>query len=63
MTPEEHKQRHIELREALDELVSDWISHNPKKQLSKASMLEFMHWAMEQTWDPTPDAHLSEHLT
>lgn len=52
MTPEEHKQRHIELHASLDELVADLISETDKLPF-KMTVLELMKWSYEQTLKPT----------
>lgn len=49
---EKHRARHVELHKMLDELAADWISHNPKKTLSKSSIMEFMKWSHQQTITP-----------
>jgi hypothetical protein len=54
MTKEEHRQRHIELHKALDELVADFIKHT-EKHLSKTSILEFVQWSSTQTHEPTEE--------
>lgn len=51
-TPEGHKQRHIELHAALDELVADWISHTESLP-SASTVLELMRWSYGQTLNPT----------
>jgi len=51
MTPEEHKQRHIELHKALDELLADFITHT-KKLPSETSLTELIKWSYEQTQNP-----------
>lgn len=52
MTPEEHKQRHIELHKMLDELIADFISQTGKMP-SKTTVMELMQWSYQQTLDPT----------
>lgn len=53
MTKEEHRFRHQELHEALDELVADFIIHNPDRVPSKATVLELMHWSAQEKEEPT----------
>ena len=54
MTPEEHKQRHIELHKSLDELFADYISHHPEEiQFTKMPLIKLITWAYEQTKNPT----------
>lgn len=47
MNSEEHRVRHEELHQCLDELVADWISHTHCSP-SKASVLELMQWSAAQ---------------
>ncbi len=51
----EHKARHKELHEALDELVADFITHNKDKEYlpSKVSVMKLMEWSHSQTLNPT----------
>jgi hypothetical protein len=52
-TEEQHRKRHIELHHALDELVADWIVHQPAgKLLSTTSIMELMQWSHRQTQKP-----------
>ena len=46
-----HKLRHMELYEALDELVADFINSTGKTP-SKMSVLEFMQWAYHEASVP-----------
>lgn len=48
MTDAEHKQRHLELHDMLDELIADFIEHTDKRP-SKTTLSEFMQWSFEQT--------------
>lgn len=52
MTFEQHRQRHIQLHENLDELIADWLAQTPALP-SSSSVLELMHWSKEQTIRPT----------
>jgi len=54
ITPKKHKQRHIELHKALDELLADFISHTGKLP-SELKLKELMNWSHEQTKNPTED--------
>jgi hypothetical protein len=57
MTEEEHRARHQELHQALDELLADWIGHQSidyGKVLSDTTLMELMRWSHEQTINPTP---------
>lgn len=51
LTPEQHKQRHVELHRALDELVADFITHTGKLP-SKSTLIELMEWSHKQTQEP-----------
>jgi hypothetical protein len=39
MTDEEHKQRHIELHRAFDELLADWLRHDPDAYASPGTKM------------------------
>ena len=51
-TPKEHKERHVELHKALDELIADFISHTSKLP-SDTSLMELMKWSHQQMMEPT----------
>ncbi len=54
MTKEEHRQRHIELHRAFDELLADWILHTPTGyENTSKSVLELIQWSHTQTIEPT----------
>jgi hypothetical protein len=54
MTPEEHKQRHVELHRALDELFADYIEHHPDEhQFTQMPLIDLMTWSHEQTIEST----------
>lgn len=57
MTTEEHKQRHIELHRALDELAADFINHTGKLP-STTTIMELVRWSYRQTQNP--DEHESK---
>lgn len=52
MTPEEHKQKHIELHAALDELFADYIQHN-QPPYTEMPVVDLLEWSYEQTLNPT----------
>ena len=52
MTTEEHRQRHIELHRALDELVADWITH-ARARPSEGTVLDLLRWSSSQAEYPT----------
>ena len=49
----EHQARHEALHSALDELVADWLLHNPGKRPTTSSVFDLMMWANEQRKSPT----------
>lgn len=51
---EGHRQRHIELHAALDELAADWALHQPLggKVFSTATIMELIEWSHQQTIKP-----------
>lgn len=54
MTPKEHKQRHIKLHRALDELIVDFINH-PQNLPSKTTVIELLRWSHQQTIRPVEE--------
>jgi hypothetical protein len=52
MTPKQHRQRHVELHQALDELIADFLHHTGELP-SHASILRLMEWSYSQTKQPT----------
>lgn len=52
LTPEQHKQRHVELHRYLDELVADFITHTDRLP-SQTPLTDLMQWSYEQTQSPT----------
>jgi len=54
MTPEEHKQRHVELHKKLDELVADRIIYDKDFLPTKSTVMELIEWSYHQTLNPTP---------
>ena len=58
MTPEEHRARHRHLHKALDELIADYLDHQPIERfrfLSETTVMELMEWSFQQTRNPTPN--------
>jgi len=56
MTKEEHRKRHVQLHEALDELIGDWLRYDglpSGRLLSDASIMDLVEWSYQQTLDPT----------
>ena len=56
MTEEEHKKRHKELHQSLDELVADWIgSGRGGEEIrlpSKFTIMDLLNWAYKQREAP-----------
>lgn len=50
-TPEQHRQRHVALHRALDELVADWITQTGNLP-SETSVYDLMQWSHRQTINP-----------
>jgi hypothetical protein len=54
MTPEEHKEKHIQLHRAFDELLADFINHNPHiESITKMPIITLMEWSARQIENPT----------
>lgn len=52
MSPEQHKKRHLELHNCLDELVADMINQNDVVP-SQITVMDLMEWSYKQTQNPT----------
>ena len=52
MTPEEHRQEHIRLHKAFDELTADFLTHTEKLP-SKTTVMELIKWSFQETIKPT----------
>jgi hypothetical protein len=53
LTEEEHRQRHVELHKALDELIADFLAHTRGTKLpSTTPIRELMEWSHKQTVKP-----------
>jgi hypothetical protein len=48
-----HRERHELLHKNLDELIADWIRHNPGKIPSTSTIMDLMNWSHKQTLNPT----------
>ena len=49
----QHRARHQELHDALDELVADWAIHQPRgKMYSNSTIMELVEWSYQQTIEP-----------
>jgi len=54
MTHEEHRQRHVELHRAFDELLADYARHHPQQnKILETEIGVFLGWSHEQTIEPT----------
>jgi hypothetical protein len=54
LTPEEHRQRHIELHKALDELFADYIGHHPEEHhFLDMPFRKLLDWSAQQMVTPT----------
>ena len=55
MTPDtEHQKKHKRLYVAVDELLTDFVSHTETLP-SKTTLIEFIEWSYKQTLDPTEE--------
>jgi hypothetical protein len=56
VTPAQHRQRHVELHAALDELFADYVRHHPAQvRFLDMPFRLLLTWAYEQTLTPTED--------
>ena len=55
MTTNEHKAHHTALHRSLDELIADFLTHNPTRLLSTTSILDLLAWSGAQTQHPTEE--------
>ena len=53
MTEAEHRQRHIELHAAVDELVADYLRQHRGALPSEVSVADLLAWSYQQTLNPT----------
>lgn len=53
VTPEMHMCKHAQLHKALDELVGDFVHHNPRKLPTRTTIYELMVWSKGQITNPT----------
>ena len=51
--PKVHRDRHVKLHRAFDELLADFITHTGK-HLSTTTILELLEWSHQQTVETTP---------
>jgi hypothetical protein len=58
LTHEEHRLKHVQLHDNLDELIADWVAQTPAMP-SSSTVIELMLWSKQQTRNPTPNPFLS----
>lgn len=54
-TSEQHRSRHVLLLHHLNEIVEDYIVHNPCQLPCKASIEELQEWSFKQASNPDHD--------
>lgn len=52
MNRELHRARHVQLHQALDELVTDYFRHHPNAQPETVMVATLLTWASQQTAIP-----------
>jgi hypothetical protein len=52
-TKDDHLERHKGLHKCLDELLADYLIHNPKKGLGNTNLIDLIEWSFNQTINPT----------
>jgi hypothetical protein len=52
VTKDEHRERHLLLHAALDELMADFLTQNRPKLPSNTTVMELMVWSHAQTIEP-----------
>lgn len=55
MTEAEHRERHLQLQRALDELIADFIDKTGKIP-SLSTVMELMEWSHQQTIEPDTES-------
>lgn len=55
LTEAEHRERHLQLQRALDELIADFIDKTGKMP-SGATVMELMEWSYQQTLKPDTES-------
>ena len=61
LTIGEHRARHVELHNNLDELLADYIMINSDSGLLDRSVMDLLKWSHEQTLNPTGRGDLEPH--
>jgi hypothetical protein len=62
VTREQHRQEHLRLHEALDQLMADFFRITGKRP-STSTVGELMRWSYEQTQNPTVPPGAEPHET
>jgi len=52
MNRDNHRERHVELHKALDELFADFITHSGTETFTKAPIISLIEWSHAQTIEP-----------
>lgn len=53
-SPDAHRERHVYLHRALDELVQDYVAHHPDAiDIDTLTVKELLRWAAEEAVHPT----------
>ena len=55
MTREERIEKHKILHLNLDQLVADWITHNPSKNLTSSTIMDLIVWSSFQRTNPSEE--------
>ncbi len=56
LTHEEHRARHVQLHRAFDELLADWLRHQPLDRpqcVADTPIAVLIDWSYQQTINPT----------
>lgn len=54
LTRERHRERHVALHRALDELFADYVRHHPEqREFLQMPLDTLLKWSYEQTIEPT----------
>jgi hypothetical protein len=57
LTGEAHRQRHVELHAALDELLADYVRHHPAQhEFLTLPLRVYLEWSYRQTITPDEDS-------
>jgi len=59
MSIEEHREHHLKLHRALDELLADFITQTGRRP-SETTVMEFLTWSSGQTVNPTAEPYITK---